>query len=127
MYPEEYRYSENHEWIRVEDDTAVLGITDFAQSELGEVVYVELPALGATFDAGDEIGSVESVKAVVEIYTPVSGEIVEINDAVAEAPEVINEDPHGEGWLVRIRMSNADEVDGLMDAERYREFADQSG
>ncbi len=118
-YPKDYLYSEDHEWIRVEDDTAIVGITEFAQTELGEVVFVELPETGQVFDAGDEIGTIESVKAVAELYTPVAGEIVEVNESVADDPEMLNDDPHGDGWLVKIRYSSAGDLDDLMDAEAY--------
>lgn len=100
MYPEDLRYTTEHEWVRVEDDIAVLGVTDFAQKELGEVVFVELPQVGHVYDAGDEIGTIESVKAVAEVFTPIAGEIVEVNEALADDPELINEDPHVDGWLV---------------------------
>lgn len=124
MYPEDYKYSKDHEWVRVEADLCVIGITDFAQDELGEVVFVETPEVGESFSAHDEIGSIESVKAVAEVYTPVSGEIVEVNGDLEEAPEKVNQDPHGEGWLVKIRMSNADELGELMDATAYQSFLD---
>jgi glycine cleavage system H protein len=123
MYPTEYLYSREHEWIRVQDDVCVLGITEFAQQELGEVVYVELPEVGQVFDATDEIGTIESVKAVAEVYTPVAGEIIEINDAVVDDPELLNEDPHTEGWLVKIRFSSAADLKSLMNAEQYEEYA----
>jgi glycine cleavage system H protein len=123
VYPTDYLYSREHEWIRVEDDICVLGITEFAQQELGEVVFVELPEVGQVFNTSDEIGTIESVKAVAEVYTPVAGEIVEINDAVVDDPELINEDPHGEGWLVKIRFSSAADLKELMNAEKYEEFA----
>jgi glycine cleavage system H protein len=126
MYPSEYLYSREHEWVRVEDDTCVIGITEFAQQELGEVVFVELPEIGQVFNANDELGTIESVKAVAEVYTPVAGEIVEVNDGVVDDPELLNEDPHGEGWLVKIRFSSADDLKGLMTAEKYEEFI-QSG
>ena len=122
MYPSDYLYSEEHEWLQVEDDVCVLGITEFAQSELGEVVFVDLPETGQTFDAGDEIGTVESVKAVAEVYTPVAGEIVEVNSALEDAPELVNEDPHGDGWFVKLRFSSTDELDVLMNAEKYEDF-----
>lgn len=122
MYPSDYLYSKEHEWVRVEDDVCILGITEFAQTELGEVVFVELPEAGQVFDSGDEIGTIESVKAVAEIYTPLAGEILEINDAVVEDPEILNEDPHHEGWLVKIRFSSADDVKSLMSAEEYEKF-----
>ena len=127
MYPSDYLYSKEHEWIRVEDDVCVLGITDFAQRELGEVVFVELPEIGQVFDSGDEIGTIESVKAVAEIYTPVAGEIVEVNDAVVDDPELLNEDPHHEGWLLKIRFSSADDLKALMSAEDYERYAAEGG
>ncbi|MFP5286788.1 MAG: glycine cleavage system protein GcvH [Thermoanaerobaculia bacterium] len=122
MYPSEYLYSKEHEWVRVQDDICVLGITEFAQQELGEVVYVELPEAGQVFDANDEIGTIESVKAVAEVYTPVAGEIVEINDAVVDDPELLNEDPHAEGWLIKIRFSSAADLKSLMSSEQYEEY-----
>ena len=125
MYPDNLQYSQEHEWVLVEGDECVLGITDFAQGELGEVVFVELPEVGDTFAAGDEIGTIESVKAVAEVYTPVSGEVVAVNDSLEDAPEQVNSDPHQAGWLVRFKMSSADELDGLMDAAAYRAFAEE--
>jgi glycine cleavage system H protein len=109
-YPDDYLYSREHEWIRVEEDHAVLGITEFAQSELGDVVFVELPEPGDVFDADDEIGTIESVKAVAEIYTPVSGEVVEVNAELQDRPEIVNQDPHERGWLVRLRLWTAGHV-----------------
>jgi glycine cleavage system H protein len=122
MYPTEYLYSREHEWIHVQDAVCTLGITEFAQQELGEVVFVELPEVGQVFDASDEVGTIESVKAVAEVYTPVAGEVVEINDAVVDDPELINEDPHHEGWLIKIRFSSAADLKQLMNAEKYEEF-----
>lgn len=127
MYPENYLYSQEHEWVLVEEDVCTLGITEFAQEELGEVVYVELPEVGQVFDAGDEIGTIESVKAVAEVYTPVAGEIAEINEAIADDPEVLNEDPHGDGWLVKIQFSSASDLKKLMSAEEYARFAEEGG
>lgn len=124
MYPEEYSYTRDHEWIRIEDGVCTLGITHFAQEELGEVVYIELPEVGESFSAGDEIGSIESVKAVAEIYTPVDGEIVETNSAVDDAPELVNQAPHAGGWLVKIKLSG-DTPDGLMTVAEYTEFTEQ--
>jgi glycine cleavage system H protein len=124
MYPEDYKYSKDHEWIRVEGDVCVVGITDYAQDELGEVVFVEMPEPGQSFAAHDEIGSIESVKAVAEVYTPVTGEIVEVNEVLEDAPETVNNDPHGDGWMVKIRFSSADELGELMDVEAYRQFLD---
>ncbi|HWM93808.1 MAG TPA: glycine cleavage system protein GcvH [Thermoanaerobaculia bacterium] len=122
MYPSEYLYSKDHEWIRVQDDICVLGITEFAQQELGEVVYVELPEVGQVFNSNDEIGTIESVKAVAEVYTPLAGEIVEINEAVVDDPELLNEEPHSDGWLVKLRFSSAADLKALMNAEQYEEF-----
>ena len=126
-YPEEYRYSKEHEWVRVENGEAVIGITHFAQDELGDVVFVELPEVGEVYEADDEIGTIESVKAVAEIYTPVGGEIVQLNDGIEETPELVNNDPHGEGWLVRIRMSDAAELERLMGVEQYAALVEESG
>ncbi len=123
MYPSDYLYSREHEWVRVQDDVCVLGITEFAQQELGEVVFVELPEVGQVFDSGDEVGTIESVKAVAEVYIPVAGEVVEINEAVVDDPELLNEDPHGEGWLIKIRFSSAADLKQLMNAEKYEEYA----
>lgn len=125
MYPNEYVYSKEHEWVQADGDVATLGITVFAQSELGEVVFVELPEVGATFGEGDEIGTIESVKAVAEIYTPVSGEIVEVNSELEDSPEIVNDAPHKEGWLVKIKMSSPDEMDSLMNAEAYEAFVSE--
>jgi glycine cleavage system H protein len=122
MYPSDYLYSREHEWVRVMDDVCVLGITEFAQQELGEVVFVELPEVGQVFNANDELGTIESVKAVAEVYSPVAGEIVEVNDAVVDDPEMLNDDPHGEGWLVKIRFSSADDLKSLLDADHYEEY-----
>jgi len=122
MYPSDYLYSREHEWVRVMDDVCVLGITEFAQQELGEVVFVELPEVGQVFNAQDELGTIESVKAVAEVYSPVAGEVVEINDAVVDDPEMLNDDPHGEGWLVKIRFSSTDDLKALMKADAYEEY-----
>jgi len=122
MYPTDYLYSREHEWIHVDGEVAVVGITEFAQEELGEVVFVELPEVGQVFNTGDELGTIESVKAVAEVYTPVAGEVVEVNDAVVDDPELLNDDPHSEGWLVKIRFSSASDLKELMNAEKYEEF-----
>ena len=122
MYPSDYLYSREHEWVHVVDDVCVLGITEFAQQELGEVVFVELPEVGQVFNAQDELGTIESVKAVAEVYSPVAGEVMEINDAVVDDPELLNDDPFGEGWLVKIRFSSADDLKALMNAEAYEEY-----
>jgi glycine cleavage system H protein len=104
--PEDLQYTESHEWVRIEGETATIGITDHAQDELGDVVFVELPGEGDTFDAGESFGTVESVKAVSDLYAPVGGEVVEVNSALEDAPENINEDPYGEGWIVKLRTSD---------------------
>lgn len=122
MYPREYLYTNEHEWVHVEDDIATVGITEFAQKELGDVVFVELPETGQVFDAGDELGTIESVKAVAELYAPLAGEIVESNAAVKDEPELLNDDPHHEGWLVKIRISTDTDVSGLMDAAAYEDY-----
>jgi glycine cleavage system H protein len=122
MYPDDRRYSREHEWIRVAESEAVLGITNFAQDQLGDVVYVELPEVGRQVRAGDVLGTVESVKAVSEIYAPVGGEVTAANTRLDGEPELLNRDPHGEGWYCRIRLADPGEVEGLMDAAGYDEF-----
>jgi glycine cleavage system H protein len=119
MYPVAYRYTKEHEWIAVDGGVATLGITDFAQHELGDIVYVELPEVGRALRAGEVLGTVESVKAVSEIYAPVSGQVVEVNATLSEAPEKVNRDAHGEGWVCRIRLAAPAEVDSLLDAAAY--------
>lgn len=125
MYPSEYRYTKDHEWIKPEGATGTIGITDYAQQELGDVVFVELPKVGATLKAGESLGSVESVKAVSEIFAPVSGEITEINAALADAPEKINQDPHGAAWLAKIRLADPGQLTGLMDAAAYQAYVSE--
>jgi glycine cleavage system H protein len=120
--PDDLHYSKDHEWVRVEGDTAVVGVTDYAQDSLGDVVYVELPKPGDEFAANESFGSVESVKAVSEVFSPVSGEITGINETLNDAPEKVNEDPYGEGWMIRVKMSNAGEVDSLLTAAEYEDF-----
>jgi glycine cleavage system H protein len=120
--PDDLHYSKDHEWVRVEGNVAVVGITDYAQDSLGDVVYVELPKAGDEFAANEPFGSVESVKAVSEVFSPVSGEIVGTNDALADAPEKVNTDPYGDGWMIRVQMSNAGEVDSLLTAAEYEDF-----
>ena len=120
--PDELHYSKDHEWVRVEGNVAVVGITDYAQDLLGDVVYVELPKPGDEFAANESFGSVESVKAVSEVFSPVSGEIVGINETLADEPEKVNQDPYGEGWMIRVQMSNPGEVDSLLTAAEYEDF-----
>ncbi|HEV2388195.1 MAG TPA: glycine cleavage system protein GcvH [Candidatus Acidoferrales bacterium] len=122
MYPTEFRYTKEHEWVKLDGGIATVGITDYAQHELGDVVYVELPKPGAKVSAGQAFGTVESVKSVSEVYSPVSGEVVEVNAALGDSPEKINQDPHGEAWLVRIRAANAAEAAALMDAAAYQAY-----
>jgi glycine cleavage system H protein len=121
--PEELQYTRSHEWVRTEDDIATIGITDHAQEELGDIVYIELPEHGDTFDAGDSFGTVESVKAVSDLYTPVAGEVVEVNEVLDDSPEKINEDPYGDGWIVKLRVS--DEGTGLLSASDYEQLLEE--
>jgi glycine cleavage system H protein len=120
--PEDLQYTTSHEWVRIEGDTATIGITDHAQDELGDVVFVELPQEGDTFDAGESFGTVESVKAVSDLYAPVGGEVVEVNSALEDAPENINEDPYGEGWIVKLRTT--DEAD-LLSPQEYEKVVEE--
>jgi glycine cleavage system H protein len=122
MYPENYRYTKEHEWVLVDGDAGTIGITDHAQQELGDIVYVDLPKVGSRIEAGKSLGSVESVKAVSDIYSPVSGEITEINESLADAPEKLNTDPHGDAWLVKVRLGNPTEVQQLMSAADYESY-----
>ena len=122
MYPSDYRYTKEHEWIKVSGNIGTIGITDYAQHELGDVVFVELPAVGATITAGQVFGTVESVKAVSEIFAPVSGEVTEANTALTASPETLNSDPHGAAWLIKTKLSNPGEVSSLMDAAAYEAF-----
>jgi glycine cleavage system H protein len=124
--PSDLKYSKTHEWVRVDGDVATIGITDFAQHELGDVVYLDLPKAGRTLKAGDPFGTVESVKAVSDLYAPVSGEVIEVNDALAEAPEGINSSPYETGWMLRVRMTPlpaGSQTDDLMDAAAYEASA----
>lgn len=126
MNPKDLRYSKEHEWVRVEGDEVVVGITDFAQEQLGDVVYVELPAVGQQIEQFKTFGVVESVKAASDLYAPVSGEVVAVNQELAKAPEKVNEDPYGSGWILKVRLKDKAELDALMDADAYeKEVADQ--
>jgi glycine cleavage system H protein len=127
MYPLNFRYTKEHEWVRVEGGTAVVGITDHAQKELGDIVYVDLPKVGARLEQGKTLGSVESVKAVSDIFAPVSGEVTEVNETLATTPEKLNEDPHGAAWLVKIKLSAPDEVNRLLSAEDYQKYVGAEG
>lgn len=124
--PKDLRYTKEHEWARAEEDgTVSVGITEHAQQALGDIVYVELPEVGTQVSAGDEFGSVESVKAVSELFSPIDGEIVQINARLEESPEVVNEDPYGQGWIIRVKPSDAGALDELMDAAAYDAFVDE--
>lgn len=122
MYPADYLYSKDHEWISVQDNVGTIGITDYAQHELGDVVYADLPEIGDTFEANEPFGSVESVKAVSEIFCPVSGEVTEVNSKLADNPELINESPHQNAWMIKIRISDPEELHELLSAEEYEEY-----
>ncbi|MDY6847727.1 MAG: glycine cleavage system protein GcvH [Geoalkalibacter sp.] len=124
-FPEELKYTEEHEWVLVEDDVVSVGITDFAQDSLGDIVFVELPEVGARVEAGKAFGVVESVKAVSDIYSPVTGEVVEVNEELPDEPEVLNTSPYEDGWMVKIRYSEPEELDELLDADAYRELTEE--
>lgn len=121
-FPEELKYTEEHEWVLVDNDVVTIGITDFAQDQLGDVVFVELPEVGDQLQLGKPFGVVESVKAVSDVYAPVTGEVLEVNDGLPDDPETLNNSPYEEGWMLKIRLSEAAELDDLMDAEAYQEF-----
>jgi glycine cleavage system H protein len=122
MYPDNYKYTKEHEWILVEGDTGTIGITDHAQQELGDIVYVDLPKVGIAVEIGKALGSVESVKAVSDIYSPVNGEVLESNAELATAPEKLNADPHGAAWLVKVKLASLAELEGLMSAADYQAY-----
>jgi len=122
MYPEDLHYTKQHEWVRLSGDVGAVGITDYAQKELGDIVYVDLPRVGTKVEQAKVMGSVESVKAVSDIYSPISGEVIEINDVLATAPEKLNESPHGDGWLVKVRLSVPTEIPGLLSAADYSKY-----
>ena len=119
MVPDDRKYTQEHEWVLIEDDIATIGVTDFAAGELGDVVFVELPETGSEFSQGDTVGTIESVKAVADLYLPVSGEIVAINEAVVDSPELVNSDPMDDGWLLKVKMNDVTEADQLLDAAAY--------
>lgn len=124
MYPEEYYYTKDHEWIKIEGDEAIVGITDFAQKQLGDVVYVELPEVGASFEFHQSLGVIESVKAVSDIYSPISGEVVAVNEELDESPEMVNEDPYENGWIIRLKLKDETEVEKLMSATEYEKYVE---
>jgi glycine cleavage system H protein len=123
--PEDNRYAKSHEYIHIEGNVGTIGITDYAQKELGDVVFVELPQVDTELEAGDELGSIESVKAVSELFSPVSGVVVEVNEALRDNPALVNTDPWGDGWMIRIKLSDATEADELMSAEEYEEYIEK--
>ncbi len=125
MYPKDFRYTEDHEWIKVEGEIGTVGITDHAQKQLGDIVFVEVPEVDEEVSAGDEAGSIESVKAVADVFAPVSGTIVEVNESLEDAPETVNQDPHGDGWLFKVQMSDSAELDDTMDAAAYEKFLEE--
>jgi len=122
MYPENYRYTKEHEWVLSEGETGTIGITDHAQSELGDIVFVDLPKVGATIEQGKTFGSVESVKAVSDLYAPVSGEVVEVNPGLNDKPEKLNSDPHGAAWLIKVKITQPAELEGLLSAAGYQAY-----
>lgn len=122
MYPEDYLYTKDHEWIAVQDSVGTIGITDYAQHELGDVVYVDLPEVGDTFESGEPFGSVESVKAVSEVFCPISGEVVAVNEKLEQNPELINQSPHQDAWMIKVRITNPDDLKELLSSEEYEEY-----
>ncbi|HEY6148670.1 MAG TPA: glycine cleavage system protein GcvH [Thermoanaerobaculia bacterium] len=125
MNPDDLHYSQSHEWVRIDGDVGTIGITDHAQKELGEIVYLELPEVGHVYNADEEFGTVESVKAVSELFTPLSGEVVEVNKTAVAEPGIVNDDPFGDGWLIRVKLSTDEEVSKLMSAEEYARYVEQ--
>lgn len=125
-FPEDLRYTEEHEWARYDqaNEVATIGVTDFAQSELGDIVFLELPTVGDTVKAGNTIGTIEAVKTVADLYAPVSGEIVEVNEHLDDSPELINQDPYNDGWMVKIKLTNPDEFDALLSVENYQSLVE---
>jgi glycine cleavage system H protein len=126
-YPADRKYTKTHEWVRLEGTTGILGITFYAQSELGDMVFVDLPEKGKALVAGEEMGTIESVKAVSEIYAPVSGEVVEVNEVLKDHPEKVNGDPYGDGWLVKVRVGNPKEVEELLSPDAYKSHVEEGG
>ena len=125
MTPEDNRYAKSHEYVHVEGGIATVGITDYAQKELGDVVFVELPQVGAQVEANEEFGNIESVKAASELFAPVTGEVVEVNEELASRPELVNSDPFGDGWMMKVKLSSPEELDVLMTAEEYEEYVEK--
>jgi len=124
-FPNNLRYTSQHEWILVGGGLGKIGVTDFAQSELGDVVFVELPSIGKKVRAGESLGTIEAVKTVAELFSPVSGEVIALNEKINKTPEIVNKDPYGEGWMIQLRITDAKELDSLMDADAYRKLVGQ--
>ena len=118
-FPSELKYTKDHEWVKIDGDVAIVGVTDFAQKELGDIVYIEVDTVGETIGAGEVFGTIEAVKTVSDLFSPITGEILELNEALEDAPEKVNEDAYGEGWIVKIKISDASELDALLTAEQY--------
>ena len=127
MYPGDFYYSKDHEWVKIEGDAAVIGLTDYAQKQLGDVVYVELPAVGAELAVRQTVGVIESVKAVSDIYSPVSGKVIEVNSALNDGPETLNQDPHGKGWIIKLAIKDRSELDNLLSASDYEKYVEGLG
>lgn len=125
MTPEDNYYAKSHEYVHLEGEVGTVGITDYAQKELGDVVFVELPKVGTQLEYGEELGSIESVKAVSELFAPVSGEVIEVNEALATKPDLVNTDPFGDGWMIKVKLSDSTELDALMGAEEYEEYVEK--
>ena len=124
-FPPDCGYTKEHEWVRVQEGVAIVGITEYAQKELGDVVFVELPKVGDTFDTNETFANVESVKAVSEVFSPVAGEVLEVNQEIIDSPQLVNDDPYGDGWLIRVELTDADDLKDLMDADEYAEYVAQ--
>ena len=122
MYPDDFYYTKDHEWLKIDGNEATVGITDFAQKQLGDVVYLELPQSGAQLEFHQSLGVIESVKAVSDIFSPISGEVIEVNEELNDSPEMVNEDPHGKGWIIRLKIKDEGELDKLMSASEYENF-----
>ncbi len=120
-FPDNLKYTKEHEWLRIENDTAVVGVTDYAQSELGDIVYIEFPEVGTSFSQNDSIGTIEAVKTVADLYAPVSGELLEVNTELKDNPELVNQDPYEKGWMLKIKIGDPSEIDTLMDSSAYKE------
>ncbi|MCX7972963.1 MAG: glycine cleavage system protein GcvH [Candidatus Aminicenantes bacterium] len=124
MYPDNLYYTKDHEWVKVEDDLAIIGITEFAQKQLGDIVYIELPEIGTNLEVHQTIGAIESVKAVSDVFSPIAGEVIEVNEKLNESPELINQDPYGQGWIIKLRIKNKTDLNQLMSASEYEKYVE---